>query len=104
GSGGAARASLRVAQPPRVELRGGRIARRRRRCVGTARPAGEGPGRVCAFALCRCPRSAVATVTAVLVDQPRADVAVITLNRPERLNALTAALVAELGAALDALA
>ena len=39
----------------------------------------------------------------VLVDRPRDDVAVVTLNRPDRLNALSFALVGELHAALDAL-
>ena len=37
----------------------------------------------------------------VLFDRPRADVAVITLNRPTRLNALTFGVVDELHAALD---
>jgi enoyl-CoA hydratase/carnithine racemase len=37
----------------------------------------------------------------VLVDRPRPDVAVVTLNRPDRLNALSFALVDELHAALD---
>lgn len=39
----------------------------------------------------------------LLVERPRADVAVLTLNRPERLNALSYALVDELHATLDAL-
>jgi enoyl-CoA hydratase/carnithine racemase len=39
----------------------------------------------------------------VLVDRPRPDVAVVTLNRPDRLNALSFALVDELHAALDTL-
>lgn len=39
----------------------------------------------------------------VVVDQPRDGVTRLTLNRPERLNALTAPLVAELHAALDAI-
>jgi enoyl-CoA hydratase len=39
----------------------------------------------------------------VLVDRPRPGVAVVTLNRPDRLNALSFALVDELHAALDAL-
>jgi enoyl-CoA hydratase/carnithine racemase len=38
----------------------------------------------------------------VLVERPRPDVAVITLNQPDRLNALSFALVDELHAALDA--
>ena len=38
----------------------------------------------------------------VLVERPRDDVAVVTLNRPDRLNALSFALVDELHAALDA--
>ena len=37
----------------------------------------------------------------VLVDRPRDDVAVVTLNRPDRLNALSFALVDELHAAID---
>lgn len=37
----------------------------------------------------------------VLVDRPRPDVAVVTLNRPDRLNALSFAMVDELHAALD---
>jgi enoyl-CoA hydratase len=37
----------------------------------------------------------------VLVDRPRPDVAVVTLNRPDRLNALSFALVDELHAAVD---
>lgn len=37
----------------------------------------------------------------VLVDRPRPDVAVVTLNRPDRLNALSFALVDELHAVLD---
>jgi enoyl-CoA hydratase len=41
------------------------------------------------------------TDTLVLLDRPRPDVAVITLNRPDRLNALSFALVDELHAALD---
>ena len=40
----------------------------------------------------------------VLVDRPRPDVAVVTLNRPDRLNALSFALVDELHATLDAIA
>lgn len=39
----------------------------------------------------------------VLVDRPRPEVAVVTLNQPERLNALSFALVDELHAALDGL-
>ena len=39
----------------------------------------------------------------VLVDRPRDDVAVVTLNRPDRLNALSFALVDELHAALDSI-
>ena len=39
----------------------------------------------------------------VLVDRPRPDVAVVTLNQPAKLNALSFALVDELHAALDAL-
>ena len=39
----------------------------------------------------------------VLVDRPRPGVAVVTLNQPERLNALSFALVDELHAALDRL-
>ena len=39
----------------------------------------------------------------VLVDRPRPDVAVVTLNRPDTLNALSFALVDELHAALDGL-
>jgi enoyl-CoA hydratase/carnithine racemase len=39
----------------------------------------------------------------VLVDRPRPDVTVVTLHRPERLNALSFALVDELHAILDAL-
>jgi enoyl-CoA hydratase/carnithine racemase len=38
----------------------------------------------------------------VLVDRPRDDVAVVTLNQPAKLNALSFALVDELHAALDA--
>jgi enoyl-CoA hydratase/carnithine racemase len=37
----------------------------------------------------------------VLVDRPRREVAVVTLNRPDRLNALSFALVDELHGALD---
>ena len=37
----------------------------------------------------------------VLVDRPRPEIAVITLNRPDRLNALSFALVDQLHAALD---
>ena len=37
----------------------------------------------------------------VLLDRPRPDVAVVTLNRPDRLNALSFALVDQLHAALD---
>ena len=37
----------------------------------------------------------------VLVDRPRPEVAVVTLNRPDRLNALSFALVDELHAVLD---
>jgi enoyl-CoA hydratase len=39
----------------------------------------------------------------VLVDRPRPDVAVVTLNRPDRLNALSFGLVDELHATLDAI-
>jgi enoyl-CoA hydratase/carnithine racemase len=39
----------------------------------------------------------------VLVDHPRPEVAVVTLNRPDRMNALSFALVDELHAALDAI-
>jgi enoyl-CoA hydratase len=39
----------------------------------------------------------------VVVDQPRAGVQRLTLNRPERLNAMTDGLIAELDAALDGL-
>jgi enoyl-CoA hydratase/carnithine racemase len=39
--------------------------------------------------------------TLALVDRPRDDVAVVTLNRPDRLNALSFALVDELHAVLD---
>jgi enoyl-CoA hydratase/carnithine racemase len=39
----------------------------------------------------------------VVVERPRAEVAVVTLNRPDALNALTFALVDELHEALDAL-
>lgn len=39
----------------------------------------------------------------VVVERPRAEVAVVTLNRPDSLNALTFALVDELHEALDAL-
>ena len=39
----------------------------------------------------------------VLVERPRPEVAVLTLNQPDRLNALSFALVDELHAALDAL-
>jgi enoyl-CoA hydratase/carnithine racemase len=37
----------------------------------------------------------------VLLDRPRPDIAVVTLNRPDRLNALSFALVDQLHAALD---
>ena len=37
----------------------------------------------------------------VLLDRPRPDVAVVTLNRPDRLNALSFALVDQLHATLD---
>ena len=40
----------------------------------------------------------------VLVDQPSPGVTLLTLNRPERLNAMTAELVGELHQALDAVA
>lgn len=40
----------------------------------------------------------------VLVDEPSQGVTLLTLNRPERLNAMTAELVAELHDALDAVA
>jgi enoyl-CoA hydratase/carnithine racemase len=46
--------------------------------------------------------STEATSDLVLVDHPRPDVAVITLNRPDRLNALTFALVEALHDVLDA--
>ena len=39
----------------------------------------------------------------VLVDRPRPEVAVVTLNRPERMNAISFALVDELHGALDAI-
>lgn len=39
----------------------------------------------------------------VLIDRPRPDVAVVTLNKPDRLNALSFALVDELHSALDTL-
>jgi enoyl-CoA hydratase/carnithine racemase len=42
-------------------------------------------------------------MTDVLVDRPRREVAVVTLNRPDSLNALTFSLVDELHGALDAL-
>jgi enoyl-CoA hydratase/carnithine racemase len=42
-----------------------------------------------------------ADVSLVLVDRPRPDVAVVTLNRPDRLNALSFALVDELHAVFD---
>lgn len=41
------------------------------------------------------------TAPLVVVDRPRDDVAVVTLNRPDRLNALSFALVDELHAVLD---
>jgi enoyl-CoA hydratase/carnithine racemase len=46
--------------------------------------------------------STEATSDLVLVDHPRPDVAVITLNRPDRLNALSFALVEALHDVLDA--
>ena len=39
----------------------------------------------------------------VLLDRPRPDVAVVTLNQPDKLNALSFALVDELHGALDAI-
>ena len=39
----------------------------------------------------------------VLIDRPRPEVAVVTLNRPDRLNALSFALVDELHAALESI-
>ena len=39
----------------------------------------------------------------VLVDRPRPDIAVVTLNRPDKLNALSFALVDDLHASLDEL-
>jgi enoyl-CoA hydratase/carnithine racemase len=42
-------------------------------------------------------------VTTIVVERPRPEVAVVTLNRPDSLNALTFELVDELHAALDAI-
>jgi enoyl-CoA hydratase/carnithine racemase len=44
-----------------------------------------------------------ATMTTVSMERPRPGVAVLTLNRPDRLNALSFGLVADLHAALDEL-
>ncbi|MBV9515769.1 MAG: hypothetical protein JO280_17285 [Mycobacteriaceae bacterium] len=38
----------------------------------------------------------ITEVTLILTDQPRADVTVVTLNNPARLNALSMAMVAQL--------
>jgi len=43
-------------------------------------------------------------MSCLLIDEPRAGVRLLTLNRPDRLNAMTAALVEELHQALDAAA
>jgi enoyl-CoA hydratase/carnithine racemase len=43
------------------------------------------------------------TDSLVLIDRPRPEVAVVTLNRPDRLNALSFALVDQLHAALDSI-
>jgi len=43
-------------------------------------------------------------VADILVDRPEAAIAVVTLNRPDRLNALTRETVAELNAVLDGIA
>lgn len=49
------------------------------------------------------PESTESAEPLVLVDRPRDDVAVVTLNQPAKLNALSFALVDELHAALDAI-